>query len=532
MKNVNFTVKVSKAGMTGSTKVLFSVALDHLTLDEPRWNSHQVDLGQNGLEELTLCFGLEAPTPRDARDPASGSLQFWVGNPRIRRTHSTAAYAGRPSLLLITLDTTRGDHISAAGYPLPTTPRLDTLAGEGELFTNAVANSSWTLPTHASLFTGLYPSEHGADTNPEGEHEGVWKFNGLNDSAVTLAEQLLDHGYQTAGITAGPMVATEFGLAQGFQYYNNPVPEELKPRTADEVTDLAIAWLEAVDAPYFLFLNYFDPHWPYRPPPDLLQAWVPPHVSAIPDGDQRKIWEAVMRDQRPIAAEEKESMITHYDGEIAAMDRAIGRLIDWLREHGQYNSALVVAVGDHAESFGEHYMVDHGQSLYEDVVRVPLIIKYPNLARFWRRGRTITDRVDQLDVYATICRQLDLALPKRLDSYGVHRARRHHFAELKRNSWFAGVYGARFDRNLEAVYEDSWKLIRDNKGNHWLFALGPDPLERANLAEVDNLKTRELAGVLDAWKARVQSNRLPATPLSLSPERTEQLRALGYIGGR
>ena len=493
------------------------------------WIDLEMDLSANGGRALKLCF---IASSDGGEAPPSTRTAVWFGNPIVRSPDFINNPGGRPNLIVITLDTTRGDHLSSAGYPLPTTPYLDQLATDGEQFLNATANTSWTLPSHASLFTGLYPREHGADADPNGKIVLLRRLNGLSPEALTLSKQLAAARYHTAGVVAGPVVGAEFGFAQGFDYYDQSeyYPGLLEFRRGDEITNVALDYLNQESGPFFLFLNYFDPHWPYRPADDLVQKWVPSDVRPIPgEQQQRQVWKEVMGDHRDITAEEKRSMISHYDGAIASMDRAIGRLLDWLKERGLYDSTMIVAVGDHGESFGEHRMLDHGHSLYEDVLHIPLIIKYPR-ATAPHRPKVDSHRVDLLDVYASVCRVMGLAVPQRLDGFGVHHPEHDHFAELRRDTFFIGEYGPRFDHDLEAVYSEKWKLIRDDKGRRWLFDLAADPLEERNLAETQPEQVAALGKALDDWAASAAVTRLQGKNVDLTPALKERLRALGYVG--
>jgi arylsulfatase A-like enzyme len=494
---------------------------------DPHWNDIDVDLATAAGRSLTLCFhATAAQTGGPSAEPVE---TVWFAEPTVRSRRSPSRLGQRPSLIVITLDTTRADHLSRVGYPLPTTPNLDHLAADGEQFLNAVANAPWTLPSHASLFTGLYPREHGARSDVHGEIERLWRVNGIGRDTATLAEQLAVVGYRNAGAVAGPMVDAEFGFARGFDYYDQLPPRrrDEEHRSGEEVTDIALRQVSDGATPFFLFLNYFDPHWPYTPAPDLVERWVPPGVHAISAERQHHIWKQVLGGRRDIRPDEKTSMIDHYDGAIATMDRAIGRLLDGLRERKIYDSTMIVVVSDHGESFGEHRMLDHGHSLYDDVLRVGLIVKYPKRVPPPPPGVS-TRRVDLLDVYATICREMGLGVPDRLARFGLHHPPHDHFVEHERNPFYVKQYGVRFDRRLEGIYRSDWKLIRDDKDHQWLFDLATDPLEERNLIDVEPQRAAALDTALDAWAATARPG--ATSPVMLTPELRQRLRALGYLG--
>jgi len=520
--------------------------LGEATVEATSWTPLRIGLESLAGEALTLC--LSARPAGGSAPGVSDAAVVWLANATLGPPNARRWPLGQPNLLLITLDTTRGDHLSSAGYPRATTPNLDRLAAEGEQYLNAVTNAPFTLPSHASLFTGLHPREHGAQSDPAGEHHD-WlanRFRALGAEQVTLAEQLWALGYRTGAVVAGPMVSAEFGFAQGFDAYDQPGDPEGSPdhfgvRSGEEVTDRALAWLGADERPFFLFLNYFDAHWPYEPPPELASKWTRPDAPRLTREEHARIWHEVLGDQRDLREAERSAMLDAYDAEILAMDRAIGRLLDALRARGDYTETLIAVVSDHGEAFGEHRLLDHGGSLYEDQLHGALIVKYPQGPGQPRAGQRFEQRVDLLDLYATLLRELGLlsgsehggkqrGLKSRFDSYGLHAARPYHFAEVRRNPWFVAAYGPRFDRDFEAVYHEHWKLIRDDRGEARLFDLASDPREEHDLAGREPARAKQLAAALEGWKRATSPAPEDRGPATLSPDLLERLRALGYLG--
>jgi arylsulfatase A-like enzyme len=287
------------------------------------------------------------------------------------------AVCARPpqfNVLLVTLDTTRADRLGCYGYTDAHTPALDSLAAQGVLFERAFTPAPVTLPAHASLLTGLVPPVHGVRDN------GIYR---LRDEAVTLAELLGDAGMVTAATVAAYVLASRFGLAQGFSHYDERLKGQLgKPaafyveRPAEEVTDAALGWLEKRNDKknFFLWVHYFDPHSPYVPPA---------RFDSLCPG-------------RP------------YDGEIAYMDSQLGRLLGALRSDGQYENTLVVVVGDHGEALGEHGEPTHGIFLYNSTVRVPLIVKFPAGEH---AGGRVDANVSLVDIFPTVLERAGLSVP-------------------------------------------------------------------------------------------------------------------------
>jgi arylsulfatase A-like enzyme len=285
----------------------------------------------------------------------------------------------RPNLLLITLDSTRSDHLGCYGYALPTSPQIDRVARQGVRFSDANSQIPLTGPSHATMMTGLHPHEHGAVRN------GV----PLPSSARTLAERLRDEGYRTAAFLSGwTLRANLSGMDQGFDLYNDRMEDRYRlvntQRFASQVTPKAVAWLvRHADAPFFLWVHYFDPHSPYLRRPELFD-WL---------GDRKTIQETVP------------SRTLRYDSEIRFMDTHTGVVFRTLRKLGLEGDTLVVIAGDHGESLGEHGYVGHGRHLYEEIVRVPLILSWPGRLP---RGLTIDTPVALIDLVPTLLSLLHL----------------------------------------------------------------------------------------------------------------------------
>lgn len=270
---------------------------------------------------------------------------------------------GAPNVLLITLDTTRADHLGCYGYSKPTSKNLDWLAAQGTLFANAIAQASVTPVSHASIFTGLNPYTHGLRVM-----HGLSE-NRLRESCVTLAEVLRGVGYHTAAFVSAFPVSERFGLQQGFDHFDaeflqGPPDKHVSPkgtittghaqRRAGDTTDRALAWLQTAHRPYFLWLHYFDPHdSTLRPPKE------------------------VMARHEPIRPPETQALRILYDIEIEYMDDQIGRVFEALRQDGSFEDTLIVVVADHGEGLGDHNWWTHG-ILYQEQIRVPLIIRAPS----------------------------------------------------------------------------------------------------------------------------------------------------------
>lgn len=440
----------------------------------------------------------------------------------------------RPDVVLITLDTTRAGHLGVYGYGRPISPEIDGFAKDSVVYRRCWSTAAWTLPAHASIFTGKYPASHGAHfaagageaTLADGIGRGRGRYKGLFEQLkvstlrpeeVTLAELLRAAGYETAAFVGGPWLLPVFGLLQGYSVRDAEV-KGLAGRRADELTDRAVRWLLDVPAnrPIHLFVNYFDPHAPYDPPPgyyeDLPAARLPLRIAA----------DAVNRG-RPLPPEQRAAYVARYDGEIRFMDHHLGRLLRALRAAGRYHGALIVVVGDHGESFGEHGLMGHARWLYEEVLRVPLIVHYPNE----RDAGTVVDTpVSLVDLLPLIAAATGLTLPPGVEGLPVGQ-RRTVFAEAYRDALAVRLYGARFDRSLVAVIQWPWKLIVPDAGEPEFYRLDRDPRELVNLR--DHPAAHALRRALATVRAALRPPARPLRPRGVSPATRDQLRALGYV---
>jgi hypothetical protein len=291
-------------------------------------------------------------------------------------------------------------------------PHLAAFSRQATVYRRAVASSPWTLPSHASMLTGLYPSRHRAGVTDQE----------LISSRLTAPELLRRHGWLTAGFAGGMFCGSRFGLSQGFAVYHDPDGFEVP---GDRLTDLAVAFLaDAAELRPFLFVNYFDPHFPYHAPSrfrsiqeaDRLGRAVPegPIWRPILGGDGAA-WTRAVIDDIPFPAEALAALQAEYRAEVAFMDEQLGRLLDSLREHQLWDEALIIAVADHGELLGEHRVLGHGGRLDPELVEVPLIVKFPHQ----RRAATVDDLVSIVDLFPTVLETAGVAAPAAAAGPGV-----------------------------------------------------------------------------------------------------------------
>ena len=283
----------------------------------------------------------------------------------------------RPNVILISIDCLRSDHLWTYGYSRNTTPSIDVFAEDGVVFETAVSTSSWTLPTHMSMLTGLPPSIHGAT-----------KTRMLHESVPYLPVLLAESGYRVDALVSVPTLSQEYGFDRGFhsyRFYFNP--------GASHTVDAAIDLLGKGDRQsHFLFLHLIDVHWPYALPKEFRERFGerPPDISDL----LKQIRKCVP----PSGQAEIDHAVNLYDGAIAYVDRELGRFLDHVKAEGLYDSALIILTADHGEAFYEHGYWKHTQTLYEEMVRVPLIVKWPVESPTGR----VHNLVNQVDIFPTV----------------------------------------------------------------------------------------------------------------------------------
>lgn len=410
------------------------------------------------------------------------------------------------NLLLITLDTVRADRLGCYGYERISTPNIDWLAANGILFEKAIAAAPLTLPSHATIMTGLYPYTHGVRDNTSSR---------LSDKAVTLAEILSERGYRTGAIIGAFVLDAQYGLDQGFGFYEDRLPgsasgprdvfaktgEEkiqlnaISERPASAVTKRALAWLnQNREEKFFLWIHYYDPHYPYTPPHEASNEY---------------------RD-------------SPYDGEIASVDKNLGMVLDQMRSLELIDNTLIVVVGDHGEGLGEHREATHSIFVYEPMVRVPLIMSFPDRLE---RGERVTTIASLADVMPTILDILEIDNELPMDGMSLLGAIEGEGPQgriVYTESMFPYLnYGW---SEVLSVSTSDWKYIRSTEPE--LYNVEADPAESVNRIRGEEDIATRLEAALDSLLARAPSEGGGlAEEASLSGTDRERLAALGYISG-
>ena len=411
--------------------------------------------------------------------------------------------ASSPNVLLITLDTLRADHLSSYGYSRPTTPNIDRLARDGVLFENAFAESSWTLPSHATIMTGRFTYEHKAGGSP------------LSDRYPTLAQFLSSKGYATAGFVAntfycGPRTGLNRGFAQ-YQAYFGTVADMIsrtfygellldklplvgyydipgRKRAAD-VNQEFLRWLEKNrQAPFFVFLNYLDTHDPYIPAAGSQRRFS--QHSTPGTRINSLLFPRDFTGGRRLSKQEVQTEIDGYDDSLAYLDAELGSLFGRLKVMNLLDNTLIILTADHGESFGDHGLYGHGNSLYNNLLHVPLIVRYPGSVP---AGVRVSQAVSLQTIAATVVNMLGFVSNSPFSGESLARYWSEDSASISKNSDFAiaeslpGIvenpaYPLGRRSAMKSVSTSKWHLILYEEGKAELFRIDRDPAEANNVA--------------------------------------------------
>lgn len=426
-----------------------------------------------------------------------------------------ATAAAKPNVLLVTIDTLRADHLGAYGYERPTSPAMDRIAAAGAVFETVYAPMATTGPSHTTMLTSRYPLAHGVVRN------GI----PLNEAVPLLPEMLGAHGYRTAAFVSSYPVSHRFGLARGFaqfdddfggavslkiQSWNQKPVEGQFDRLGEVTVDRALAWLgeQQVDAPWFVWVHLFDPHAPYVPPSPYDETFATP------------------------GAEKKEAMIAAYDGEILYTDTQVARLVSSMQAAAGERGLMTILTSDHGEAFWEHGRHGHNRTMFDEELRVPLIVHWPGRVA---AGRRIVEPVHLVDLLPTIASATQLPLTTEVAGIDLlpaitGDARIDPARSLYLQRPDAAGRGEKKARRPSSfgVRQGAWKMVESRRATErFLFDLASDPGETKSLTAAEPARTDALVGDVAAWR-KVASAAAPAKAEPVPEDVQRKLRALGY----
>jgi arylsulfatase A-like enzyme len=429
------------------------------------------------------------------------------------------------NVLLIAVDTLRADHLGCYGYERNNSPNIDGLATEGMLFRNCMSQSSWTLPSIATIMTSVYPTVH----------QAIDKGKRIPDEFVTLAEVLKNNFYRTAGIISGVYVTSTYGFNQGFSLFDEEEAGYGDAISSHNVTRKAMNFLRKNgEKPFFLFLHYFDPHYIWFEHEEY--DYYPHYTGDLFSGQE-------INDIRVkggmLGDDDIRYLKSLYDSEISFTDKHIGDVLKELRRLDLYDNTMIIFTADHGEEFLERGWLGHIRTLFSELIHVPLIIKLAN-SRF---AKTVTDEVvGTIDIYPTVVNELKLRVVPEiiiqgktlLDAQGMKTEvnSRPIFSEVERVSIFKGPHRDKQKIVKKAVIHGKWKLIEDKDHSLELYDLSSDRFERNNVVSENGAIREELKGYLKRWREgnrAIMDHRGVSNEVVVDDELKAKLKSLGYI---
>jgi arylsulfatase A-like enzyme len=451
-------------------------------------------------------------------------LVMALGSTGCARSPTVAQLTGRrPDIILITVDALRADHLGIYGYDRPTSPSIDAFARGAVVVRDHISQAPYTKASMASLFTGLFPTAHKVVTSSvtfaaamTGHVAGSLPTTDVLDAeATTLAEQLAAAGYQTVGLDTNPFLLREFGFAQGFSDYEFLSDESNVFTRAADVVARALQVVDGRDRsrPLFVWLHLMEPHSPYTPaepfrslfPPRTPPLRVPPETIppwlVVQGSSDAHVYEAL------------------YDAEIREADDALGALFAGLRSRRAMDTSIVVLTADHGEEFFDHGGFEHNRTLYEEMIRVPLIVAAPGLTPGIRDAQT-----EAVDMMPTLLVQAGARVPERLQGadvwpvlQGKSRGERYAYSENP------GV--------LYSLRTREWKFISTLQGGHHLYRIDQDPHEQQDLAATHPEETERYRDLLVKIlaSAATAGKQLRGQSAPIQPRVLQRLKALGYV---
>ena len=393
-------------------------------------------------------------------------------------------------VLLISIDTCRADYLGCYGYPHQITPNVDKIARGGVIFKNVVTAVPLTLPAHCSMLTGTIPPFHEVHDNLDYK---------LDESNITLAEILKEHGFVTGGIISASVLDSQFGINQGFDTFNDRLEKGrttglMVERRAGQTSNIALEWLAGhKNERFFLFLHYFDPHFDYAPP-------------------------------EPFASRFADDL---YAGEIAYTDYCIGPVVEALKDMGLFDSTLIIITSDHGEMLGEHGELTHGYFIYQSAVRVPLIFKLPGQTK----SKEVEDVVGLVDIVPTVCSLLNIEAPQVQGQDLSPYLLRKSISGEERHIYTESLIPTKYNANtLLGVVGEKLKYIQTTRPE--LYDLVNDPQESRNLINQHQRQVR----ILQSRLREILQESVPAaradSKIVLDEQARKRLESLGYVSGK
>ncbi len=516
-----------ETGMVGRALKIELLSREHLSLARSLWQSlgggHQVA----GALRLRGGIGSIASTVAESSAPAADPSDSTAADPSETTallSSPVSSPVSSPDILIYMIDTLRADRLGAYGSDLGLTPHIDRFAEDGVVFRQSRAQTSWTRTAVTSMMTGLYPQSHGVNDRDDG----------LIQEVVTLAEVLKDRGYQNVGVITNGNVGFRFGLGQGFSIYQH-LRESRQRRDvhilSDQVDEWVGTWLTTLGSrpdrrdktehpPFFLYAHVTDPHAPYTPHEPFLSRFAGDARPGLGELHSVRAIDSREIEAGPVEAVE---LMALYNAEVAFTDEQFGKTVDRFKRLGLYDDMMILVVSDHGEEFFEHGDWEHGETLYEEQLRVPLILKLPGNQG---AGQVLDVRAGHVDVMPTLLEVIGAAVPEDVDGKSLLPAIHGEDAE---GGAMTLAFLALEKREKRSLVIDGLKLIGDNRSVDRLFDLENDPLELEDQAPERVFERGFMGQELRALEWELAARRRSAEQVEIDPELRKQLEALGYI---
>ncbi len=433
------------------------------------------------------------------------------------------------NVILILLDTVRVDKLGCYNSNAMLTPEIDRFAENSVVFKNAFSHAPWTLPSVASIFTSQYPEIHGAGGR-------LGQFHKLSGNATTLADVFKTNGWTTGTITNVPFLGPEFGMDRGFQSVDSFTPKnDLAIRDAKATTAATEEWLSRhTESRFFLFVHYFDAHLIYNPPPKYREKFAAPEDKHTTDYifgsiDDMKMFRKGLIHLDTGTISRLESL---YNGEIAYLDNNIRHLLNYLKSTNLWTNSIIILTSDHGEEFNDHGNFEHGHTVFDELLHIPLIVHFPE--QFLRKSgirsaQTIQSTVRHVDIGPTLCDAVGIQIPgsfmgKSFLPLLTRKQASHRPVFSQGNMWGPEKFSWR-KHPFKLIYAPKAKPVFQ------LYDIVSDPREKNNLAETDVSTRREMESDLLALISYYDTKKTIGESPSLDRAETERLRSLGYITG-
>lgn len=493
-------------------------------LHHRKWHYQEVNLAKYAKKEITLCFrthpGHKIEKPFTRKPDSRFDFAVW-GNPGV---YSLENIFDKPNVIIFLFDAMRPDHLGCYGYERDTSPNIDKFASTGIIFKNCFASSSWSKPSIASLLTSLYPSSHGAYQVDADLIETMH----INPNAVTLAEILRSHGYATAAFSDNPHICRTFGFDAGFDKLYNLFnsAKKIKGKTPMQALLAPIhEYLENnVNQSNFVYIHSMTTHAPYFPPEKY-------NIFSSPGSSFNGDIYGALRDKIPL---NRDDVISLYDGAVLHSDEVFRQFLEKLEELNIRDNSIIILLADHGEVFDQRnlYIWDHGHALYDEDIKIPLIISFPKKNKI--KG-SINAIVQSIDIMPTILDYLDIAIPQKIHGQSLMPMLKKS-SSLNGDRYVFSELDAYKDKRcvMYAYRTDKLKyILNQTTGKDELYDIVHDPGETYNLISLEPQLASELRQkVLD--KINNLKNFLPKSEqapqkIQIPEEVMKQLKALGYI---